>query len=624
MTLMFPVARAESVRGRAYPLRDWTPGRQAPRHSRRYSDAGRRAFTRILCDRGSAGSRAGATADAVALAAAADAFEAVAGWRPDRLHGEAAFGLLHHQVEGAPLRRDREAIVLLASAVLAARGERVHLVTDSDRVTQRLGDRLGPVLDRLRIPHDRVMSDSGWDQRRAAWGSAVVFAGAREIAMDFLRDALRWPGRADDAARIVEPLLGRRSRQRELLMQGLPWGLHIDADSTLVDSARTPVVLTRDGHPMYEIGALRQAMELADTLVEDEAFRWHADASEVDLLGPGLSALQSMADRFGGIWRTPHLADMVLKGALTASRLLEPGRHYELRNNAVSWLLGDPLIPGMAFYGRAFLTRFVEIREELDIAAEREAVGRVSYQQVFNRYLHLCGCSHDAVTPSREFRAVYGLRSAQRWPLPRRPWPDTGRLVPTAADKLPLVMDWVKREVEQSVRLLVTVSEETTAMLRSRLAEACPTLRIREDEGETIVPRPGDLVIASARELEQRLVPPVRPEQSSIRVMLYERSPRLAEDRRCLSWLVGDGFADARVTLLLSRDDGLFDVDENGGRVRLPGAVAVECSGPRLERAVRGAQRRKAANLFALRRNLMLHDVSMDALLAFSGKGVFR
>ena len=167
-------------------------------------------------------------------------------------------------------------------------------------------------------------------------------------------------------------------------------------------------------------------------------------------------------------------------------------------------------------------------------------------------------------------------------------------------------------------------TEDTLTGLREQLRDAEPSVQVMTPgEGGMSAPRAG-CVIALASELEREIEPSHEAEGANPRVLLYERSPRLAEDRRCLHWLSFSAFQNARIAMLLSRDDRIFERDDGDGSIRLPGVDGVEFGGRRLERVLRRAQRRKAKVLFALRRNLMLHDVSMDALLAFSGKGIFR
>ena len=100
-------------------------------------------------------------------------------------------------------------------------------------VYQARGLSVGAVTERLRDPV----------ARRAAYACDVTYVTSKQVAFDYLRDGLerrRQKGRL--ALRIAR--LRREPQTAQLLLRGLCFGVVDEADSVLIDEARTPLILS--------------------------------------------------------------------------------------------------------------------------------------------------------------------------------------------------------------------------------------------------------------------------------------------------------------------------------------------------------------------------------------------
>src|SRR3989441_3677497 len=83
--------------------------------------------------------------------------------------------------------------------------------------------------------------------RRAAYACDVTYCTNKEVVFDYLKDRIllgRQPGRIQLQ---LERLCGERARVRQLLHRGLYYAIVDEADSVLIDEARTPLIISGGG-----------------------------------------------------------------------------------------------------------------------------------------------------------------------------------------------------------------------------------------------------------------------------------------------------------------------------------------------------------------------------------------
>ncbi len=596
-------------------------------------------FSRQIKDSASnSATRAGADCDSYSVRLDADViarefarFSAALSAQQDmtisRLHIESAYALLRRRVEGVPHRIDRVISAGLAAAVLARTGMRVHLIVDAEMAISYTEKWLFPVFDQLGLGAGTIEAGADEAARRAAYRQDITLLTARECAMDFLRDAINWPQRGDSVSRAIDRLMGEKSRHRPLLMRGLPCAIHVDIDSALIDNARTPIVLTKDGHPMHEVDELKRGLEMVQHLQAGQHFVLTGEGAEVALTELGKQQLQAWAEQFGGIWSAPHVAELMLSVVIVVTHLVKPEIHYRISRQSVVWLVQDRLVPGMEFYSKPFITRVVEIREECAVTSQREVAGRASYQQIFNRYVHLCGVCHSLDQIEHELRFIYGLKCRRRWPESRRGGFRQVRLVQNDDEKLEWLHEWVTSQDTGTCLVITANSVDMLQQLNASLAPIVPDLKVLTEPGETNLIQllqPGTLVIALAPVMDYLL--PALPEtiRNPVRIVVTQRSVRHLEDQRNLFWMQAQAFDDCETIVLLATDDELFAGFAVTGLQNLGRFLGARFSAYLMERWIRRNQVRKGRDLYKVRRNLLNYDASMQGLLSFSGRGLYE
>ncbi|MGQ7334322.1 hypothetical protein ACTGXQ_13360, partial [Streptococcus suis] len=83
------------------------------------------------------------------------------------------------------------------------------------------------------------------DQRRAAYACDVTYCTNKELAFDYLRDILALGKRRSHLRFKVGTLTGADDAASGVVLRGLHFAIIDEADSVLVDEARTPLILSQ-------------------------------------------------------------------------------------------------------------------------------------------------------------------------------------------------------------------------------------------------------------------------------------------------------------------------------------------------------------------------------------------
>jgi preprotein translocase subunit SecA len=196
----------------------------------------------------------------------------------------------------------------IAAIIFAAAGRRVHILTANDYLAARDCDALAFTMESLGLTPGLVTASMDPDERRLQYPYSIVFATAREVGFDYLRDNI-----ARLAQARVSPLFDV--------------AIVDEADHLLIDQARTPLIIAGEAMPEYEDDDAPE--NLAIRIIEEQAARVdilysrldeprHADESTdrtlaTILLAEGLTPkLVSTLERLGKTSRQIRLALLTL------------------------------------------------------------------------------------------------------------------------------------------------------------------------------------------------------------------------------------------------------------------------------------------------------------------------
>ena len=312
----------------------------------------------------------------------------------------------------------------LTAATAALAGHSVHIVTVNDYLAERDAETMGPIFRALGLSVGCVKQGMDPGLRRAAYRSDVTYCSNKEVAFDYLRDRMVLGGKPRAIAMKVNALTGGGAGQR-LLLRGLQFAIVDEADSVLVDEARTPLILSTEAKQSQEEALHRQALELARELGEDD---YEIKETGVEITDAGLDRLEELCQLLSGVWRGPRRREQLVRQALTALHVFKRDKHYLVRDGKVVIIDENTgrLMPDRSW--EQGLHQLIEIKEDCEVTGRRDTLARISYQRFFRRYIHLAGMTGTASEVASELWAVYRLRVAKvptNKPVRRARWADS-------------------------------------------------------------------------------------------------------------------------------------------------------------------------------------------------------
>ena len=544
--------------------------------------------------------------------------------------------MLHGAVAEMATGEGKTLAATLPACAAGLAGVPVHVVTVNDYLVERDALTMGPVYRMLGLSVGMVTEEMGDDERRSAYACDVTYVSNKQVAFDYLKDRLtlgRRRGRLRlqiDAMRAGPPQPPRTGSQP--LLRGLCFAIVDEADSVLIDEARTPLVISRNGDDGEAAATYAQATQLAaDLAATDDFVVNHRDRS-VELTERGKARVEAVTPVLGSVWQGRRRARELVIQALRASHLYERDRHYLVRDGKVQ-IIDE--YTGRVMADRSWdagLHQMIEAREGIEPTPARQTLARVSYQQFFRRYLRLAGTTGTGTEVARELWAVYGLSVV---PVP--PYkPNRRRHMKNAVyrgqeAKWAAVMDRIVQVHGTGRPILVgtptlAASERLSGLLRgARLAHH--VLNARQDQHEAMIVEQagqgGVITIATnmaGRGTDIKLGPGVA-QRGGLHVILTARHEARRIDRQLFGRCARQGDPGS-VELIMSFDDDLV-------QRYCPAAVRylVSCWPPRKwspswlsSLPIALAQHLAERDHARMRRELRRMDQQLADLLSFSGQ----
>jgi preprotein translocase subunit SecA len=297
----------------------------------------------------------------------------------------------------------------LPAATAALAGVPVHVITVNDYLTARDAEWMAPVYEKLGLKVGVIVHGKDPGARRTAYGCDITYCTNKELTFDYLRDRIAL-GRNESRIQLaIEKLSGREARANQLNLRGLFYAIVDEADSVLVDEARTPLIISGAGPAGPEREMYETALELAARLTEGTDFRLDARERHLELTDKGLDRLAEWAEDLPPLFRGERRREELVQQALVATHLFHRDTHYLVRDKKVH-IIDE--YTGRILADRTWeqgLHQMVETKEGLPLSNQQTSVARITYQRFFRRYLWLAGMTGTAKEVAGELWSVYGL-----------------------------------------------------------------------------------------------------------------------------------------------------------------------------------------------------------------------
>src|SRR5213596_281956 len=369
---------------------------------------------------------AGASVDELlpeAFAVAREAARRTVGMRPFDV--QLIGGMVLHEGKIAEMAtgEGKTLVATLPAYLNGLTGRGVHIVTVNDYLAKRDAEWMGPIYRALGLRVGLVVHGLAPDERRTAYACDITYVTNKEIAFDYLRDRITLRGHPSRLQLQLERLGGSDARVRRLLLRGLVYAIVDEADSVLVDEARTPLIISGAGDDAPERKLYETTLEIATALTAPRDFALSRPDRPIELTTARRERIAELATPHGGLWTGRHRREEVIRQGLTALYQMERDKHYLVRDGRVQ-IIDE--FTGRIMADRAWeqgLHQLVEVKEHCELTNRRDPLARISYQRFFRRYLRLAGMTGTAKEVAGELWAVYRMpvvRVPTNRPLNRR------------------------------------------------------------------------------------------------------------------------------------------------------------------------------------------------------------
>ncbi|MDR0979998.1 MAG: preprotein translocase subunit SecA [Candidatus Nomurabacteria bacterium] len=295
----------------------------------------------------------------------------------------------------------------------ALAGKGAHLVTVNDYLVQRDGGWMGEVYNFLGLSVGVVIQDASFiydpkydnenhtdprmkklkpATRKEAYAADITYATNNELGFDYLRDNM-----VKDAKML---------RQREL-----NFAIVDEADSILIDEARTPLIISA---PAADNPAAYYEFAKIIKQIGDDDFELDEKRRSVTLTDSGVEKLQRALGLKELYSASNVRAIYHVDQALRAEKLFKRDKDYVVTNDGEVIIVDEHT--GRLMHGRRYsegLHQAIEAKEAVAVQQESMTLATISFQNFFRLYNKLSGMTGTAFTEAEEFQQIYGLGVVQ-------------------------------------------------------------------------------------------------------------------------------------------------------------------------------------------------------------------
>lgn len=566
---------------------------------------------------------------ALAFAIIREASRRVLGMRHHDVQIMGGWVLVNGMVAEMETGEGKTLVATLAACAVSSTGAITHVITVNDYLAERDANSNRPLFEFLNLNCGTILQGMTPLQRREQYACNIVYVSNKEIVFDYLKDRIAIKGLTGPQMQL------RRVYQDgapvQTLLQGLHFAIVDEADSVLIDEARTPLIISETesdetGGTLYHAAiACAQKMNLGEHFLVPSPH-------EVWITAAGQNFIATHTSQLGGVWTSSLWQHELIQKALTALHCYKKDQHYIIAEDKIQ--IVDEFT-GRVMPDRSWergLHQMIEAKENCEITGQRRTLTRITFQRFFRRYLILSGMTGTAAEIKPELQFVYGLK-VQRIPtnLPSKRNRLGSRCKMSADDRWTAVARRASELASQGRAVLigtrsVHASEIVSALFSTeKIAHTVLNARQDKDEALTIAAagEPGRITIATnmaGRGTDIRLNDDTRV-RGGLHVILTEFHESARIDRQLFGRSARQGDPGS-VEAIVSLDDELF---RTHAPVLLRMAKLIAGNHDQLPSwtcnlLVRMAQRNAERKNRRIRSMTLRHDQQLEASLAFVGK----
>jgi len=310
--------------------------------------------------------------------------------RPFDVQVIGAVALHRHMVAEMVTGEGKTLVATLAACLNGLTSDGVHIVTFNDHLAARDCRTMSPVYNFLGMTAGAIHANQSYEDKRVAYACDVTFGTNSEFGFDYLRDNMRYS-----------------PESQVQLTRGLHYAIVDEADSILIDEARTPLIIS--GPVTQQSDKFYMARRIAQALQPGKDYEAKEKEHEVRMNDEGIGRAEQML-KVPSLYTEetmewPHF----IETALRAKEFYQRDKAYIIKDGEV--VIVDEFT-GRLMEGRVWsdgLHQAVTVKEGLRLKDETQTVATITLQNFFRLYKKLGGMTGTAMTEAGEFDKIYKL-----------------------------------------------------------------------------------------------------------------------------------------------------------------------------------------------------------------------
>ena len=290
----------------------------------------------------------------------------------------------------------------------ALRGKGAHIATVNDYLANRDAALLTPLYELLGLSVGVIQTGMSSKERRGAYACDITYGTAKEFGFDFLRDRLLAHRKSDVLPSVLAPT-GTVSQDSQPVQRELYFALVDEADSVLIDDARTPLVISAlpGESELQKASCFCWAAGASQHFAEREHYNYDHEKRKAELTFAGRQLVRTL-EKPDDLSATGFV-DMYdyIERAIMVGREFHLDQHYVVQEGEVQ-IVDEST--GRVAEGRKWsqgIHQAVEAKAGVEVTVDAGTAARITVQDFFRQYQHLAGMTGTAVTSRGEFRKIY-------------------------------------------------------------------------------------------------------------------------------------------------------------------------------------------------------------------------
>ncbi|MCW2959945.1 MAG: preprotein translocase subunit SecA [Thermoleophilia bacterium] len=490
----------------------------------------------------------------------------------------------------------------------ALSGNNVHLITTNDYLAQRDSDWMRPLYEGLGVTVGALKNQQPPSDKHAAYACDITYGTNSEFGFDYLRDNMAYS---------ID----------EVFQRGHFFAIVDEADSILIDEARTPLIIS--GQPEEAAETYFQFAKIAEKMNPGEHFEFDEKMHVAYPTELGVT----LAEQQLGIENLylPEHSQLInhLNQSIRARTLYKKDKEYVVVPDERSGELAVKIVDehtGRIMEGRRWsegLHQAIEAKENVRPEQENVTVASITIQNYFRLYERLAGMTGTAQTEAAELKEIYNLDVVQvpsNRPVQRLDEEDF--IFKTERGKFQAIVREIKERYEKGQPVLVgTIAVEKSEALaaelnRNGIRHSVLNAKHHEQEAEIILDAGQKQAVTIATNMAGRGIDIKIPDEVKALGGLFVLGTERHESRRIDNQLRGRSGRQGdpgESRFFLSAQDDLVRIFAGDRMERVlerfhKDAEDVPISASILSNQIKGAQKKVEERNFISRKNVLKYD----------------